>query len=106
MPQHINIRCYQELNDFLSQGQRHKTFSVESKKIRSIKDLIESIGIPHTEIDLIFVNGEPVDFNYQVQHDDHISVYPVYERLSEKLRIELSGLKSSLRHCQPATTIN
>lgn len=101
MPQHINFRCYQELNDFLPQGQRHVAFPVESKKIRSIKDLIESIGIPHTEIDLIFVNGKSVDFNHQVQHDDRISVYPVYQLLPEKLRIELSPLKPSLRHCQP-----
>lgn len=95
MPQQINIRFYEELNDFLPQDQRKKDFNVALKKIRSVKDLIESIGIPHTEIDLIIVNGESVDFNYQVQPDDHISVYPVFESL------DISPLKSSFKHCQP-----
>jgi len=81
MPQQITIRFYQELNDFLPQQLRKKNFSVELKKTRSIKDLIESIGIPHTEIDLILVNSESVDFSYQVQADDRISVYPVFESI-------------------------
>jgi hypothetical protein len=28
----------------------------------SIKDIIESCGVPHTEVDLILLNDEPVDF--------------------------------------------
>ena len=93
MPGQINIRFYEELNDFLPQDLRKKDFDVEFKKARSIKDLIESIGVPHTEIDLIIVNGESVDFNYQVQADDHISVYPVFESLDI----------SPITHCQPQT---
>jgi hypothetical protein len=103
MPQQIKIRCYQELNDFLPQQRRYKTFDIESKKVRSVKDLIESIGIPHTEIDLIFVDGESVDFSYQVHHNDSINVYPVFELLPEKVRIELLPLKPTFRHCQPPT---
>lgn len=91
MPQQINIRFYEELNDFLPQQLRKREFSQSLKKQRSIKDLIESIGVPHTEIDLIIVDGESVDFNYQVRDGDHISVYPVFESLDI----------SSLRHCQP-----
>jgi len=91
MPQQITIRFYEELNDFLPQNQRKKDFNVDLKKTRSIKDLIESIGIPHTEIDLIIINGESIDFNYQVQPDDRISVYPVFESVDI----------SPLNHCQP-----
>jgi len=91
MPQQINIRFYEELNDFLPQQQRKREFSQTLKKQRSIKDLIESIGVPHTEIDLIIVNGESVDFNYPVKAGDQISVYPVFESLDI----------SSLGHCQP-----
>ena len=87
----VNIRFYEELNDFLPLQQRKTGFAVELKKARSVKDLIESIGVPHTEIELIIVNGESVDFNYLVQHNDHISVYPVFESLDI----------SPLRHCQP-----
>lgn len=91
MSEQINIRFYEELNDFLSPEQRKTVFNHELKKERSVKDLIESIGVPHTEIDLIIANGESVDFNYQVQGGDRISVYPVFESLDI----------SPLRHCQP-----
>jgi len=43
----------------------------------SIKDLIESYNVPHTEIDLIIVNDNSVDFRYYVQNGDIIHVYPV-----------------------------
>jgi len=42
----------------------------------SIKDVIESCNVPHTEIDLIIVNGVSVDFDYIVQNSDEIHVYP------------------------------
>ena len=45
----------------------------------SIKDLIEAAGVPHTEVDLLLVNGESVDFAYPVRDGDRISVYPVFE---------------------------
>jgi uncharacterized protein with PIN domain len=97
MSQQINIRFYEELNDFLAQSQCDTDFDIELKKIRSVKDLIESVGIPHTEIDVIIVNGESVGFNYQVHPDDHISVYPVSDSLPESILIE----PSALLHCQP-----
>jgi uncharacterized protein with PIN domain len=97
MPQQINIRFYEGLNDFLAQNQRDTDFNVELKKVRSVKDLIESVGIPHTDIDVIIVNGESVGFNYQVQSDEHISVYPVFDSLPDSILIE----PSALQHCQP-----
>jgi hypothetical protein len=91
MLEQINIRFYEELNDFLPLEQRKTNFNHELKKERSVKDLIESIGVPHTEIDLIIINGESVDFNYSVKDGDHISVYPVFESMDI----------SPLNHCQP-----
>lgn len=44
--------------------------------------MIEAVGVPHTEIDLILVNGKSVDFTYIVQDGDRISVYPVFETLN------------------------
>ena len=43
--------------------------------------MIESLGIPHTEIDLILVNGNSVDFSYLVNDGDDISGYPMFESL-------------------------
>ena len=107
MPQQINIRFYEELNDFLAPSQREMEFNVELKKVRSVKDLIESIGIPHTEVDLIIINGKSVDLNYQVQPDDHISVYPVSDTLPESLLPESLLMEpSTVQHCQTKPTGN
>lgn len=73
------FRFYEELNDFLPEEKRK--IRIEHKFIdrASIKDMIEAIGIPHTEIDLILINGDSVDFSYIVNDKDDISVYPVFE---------------------------
>ena len=75
----VTFRFYEELNDFLPTERRKRDFSIPFRAQNSIKDMIESLGVPHTEVDLILVNGESVDFSYIVQPDDQISVYPVFE---------------------------
>jgi len=79
MPTTIHIRFYEELNDLLPRHKRKVTFEHTFKGNMSIKDVIESIGVPHTEIDLILVNGKSIDFIYKAKDQDHISVYPVFE---------------------------
>ena len=61
------FRFYEELNDFLPRHRRKTDFVLTSTDKRSIKDAIESLGVPHTEIDLILVNGKSVDFKYILQ---------------------------------------
>jgi len=46
-----------------------------------VKDAIQAIGVPHTEVDLILVNGNSVSFDHHLQPGDQISVYPVFETL-------------------------
>ena len=46
-----------------------------------MKDIIESLGVPHTEVDLILVNGRSVGFSFKPGEGDQISVYPVFESL-------------------------
>lgn len=76
---YVHIRFYAELNDFLPLDRRQTTFVLPLNRRTSIKDLIESLGVPHTEVDLILVNGESVTFSYTVQDADRISVYPAFE---------------------------
>ncbi|RJP63257.1 MAG: twitching motility protein PilT [Ignavibacteriales bacterium] len=75
----VFFRFYEELNDFLPEEKRKTRFEHTYLNRASVKDMIESIGVPHTEIDLILVNGISVGFNYIVQPNDEISVYPVFE---------------------------
>ena len=80
MPE-VTFRFYEELNDFLPAGKRKRDFQSPFKGRESIKDKIEALGVPHTEVDLILVNGNSVDFGYILQDRDRISVYPVFETL-------------------------
>jgi len=77
----ITIRFYEELNDFLPADKRKKRFVHKFIDRTSVKDLIESLGIPHTEVDMILVNGKSVSFKYLIKDGDDISVYPVFESL-------------------------
>ena len=78
----VTLRFYEELNDFLPKYRRKVDFEARFKGKRSIKDMIESFGVPHTEIDLILVDGTSVDFNYILQDGNRIGVYPVFESLN------------------------
>lgn len=80
MERNVTIRFYEELNDFIKSKLRKKQIETSYLGKRTVKDLIESFGVPHVEIDLILVNGKSVGFDYIVKDKDQISVYPVFER--------------------------
>jgi uncharacterized protein len=75
------FRFYAELNDFLPAERRQTEFTHSFEARTSVKDMIESLGVPHTEVELILANGTPVDFAYVVNDGDRISVYPVFESI-------------------------
>lgn len=77
----VFFRFYEELNDFLPIEKRKVRFEHNFIDRASVKDMIESLGVPHIEIDMILVNGNSVNFNYIVEDRDDISVYPVFESL-------------------------
>jgi uncharacterized protein with PIN domain len=75
------FRFYEELNDFLPADRRKQAFAHTFTRRASVKDMIESFGVPHTEVELIIVNGRSVDFAHIVADHDRISVYPMFESL-------------------------
>ncbi|MGB2954654.1 MAG: Mut7-C RNAse domain-containing protein [Anaerolineales bacterium] len=78
---HAYFRFYSELKDFLSASNQQIPVQVELAGHETVKHLVEMLGVPHTEIDLLLVNGKSVDFDYQIQVGEFISVYPVFESL-------------------------
>jgi len=74
----IHLRFYEELNEFLPTEKRKVTFTHSIPVQTSAKDLIESFNIPHTQVQMILVNGEQKDFSYIVHDYDRISVYPFF----------------------------
>lgn len=75
------FRFYEELNDFLPVELQKHDVAYSFKGHPGIKDPIEALGVPHSEIELIVVNGESVGFSYQLQNKDRVSVYPMFEGL-------------------------
>ena len=75
------FRFYAELNDFLPAERRFAEFAYDFLDAGTVKDRIESFGVPHTEVDLVLVNGVSRGFDWRVRDGDRISVYPVFEAL-------------------------
>jgi len=75
------FRFYEELNDFLAPARRRTSFAYSVAGTRSVKDAIEAIGVPHTEVDLILVDGQSVGFDRVLRGGERVAVYPVFERL-------------------------
>lgn len=78
---YVRFRFFAELEDLLTipddSGVVVRTFD-ESP---SVKDQIEACGVPHTEVDLVLVNGASVGFDYRLVHGDLVSVYPAFRTL-------------------------
>lgn len=79
---HANFRFYAELNDFLPPARRSVSSIHKFEFPSSAKDMIESLGVPHTEIGLIAVNGMLGNFGHIVQNGDCVAVYPTFRSIS------------------------
>ena len=91
------FRFYEELNDFLPPDRKKIDFPYIFFGRNAIKDMIEALGVPHPEVELILVNGQSVDFSYIVRDGDRISVYPVFEAfdITPLLRLRPKPLRVS-----------
>jgi uncharacterized protein with PIN domain len=78
---HVELRFYAQLNFFIAHAKQQKTFTLELFHPASIKDLIESQGVPHTEIGFLLANGQSVGFDYLLADSDRISVFPDFHTL-------------------------
>lgn len=88
---HCVFRFYEELNDFLPEEQKKIAFSFRFTGTPSVKDSIEALGVPHTEVDLIMVDGKSVTFHHLLRGGERVAVYPVFEALDI----------SALQHLRP-----
>lgn len=76
MENSAGFRFYNSLTDFLSHENKNSLINYQFTGSPSIKDAIEAIGIPHTEVDAIVVNDSAVRFSYKLKHNDEAKVYP------------------------------
>ncbi|MGH8502586.1 MAG: Mut7-C RNAse domain-containing protein [Gammaproteobacteria bacterium] len=75
------FRFYEELNDFLPLERRKVGFEYAFAGRPAVKDAIEALGVPHTEVELILIDGESVGFSASLSDGARVSVYPMFESL-------------------------
>jgi uncharacterized protein len=75
------FRFYEELNDFLSPERRGREFACHCPSTASVKHMIEALDVPHTEVELVLINGESVGFDRLLRNGDRVAVYPKFEAL-------------------------
>ncbi|MNO50383.1 hypothetical protein D3C76_407580 [compost metagenome] len=109
------FRFYEELNDFLPAARRRQVFTCACAPAATVKHMIEALGVPHTEVELVLLNGESVGFERVILDGDRLAVYPRLEALNinpqlkvhaHPLRVlrfvadaHLGGLANLLRMC-------
>ena len=75
------FRFYEELNDFLPPALRRRDFERTCARAATAKHMIEALGVPHTEVELILINGKSSGFGRILCDGDRVAVYPVFEAL-------------------------
>jgi uncharacterized protein with PIN domain len=89
------FRFYEELNDFLPRERRGRSFTTPCAQAATTKHMIEALGVPHTEVELVLVNGESTGFGRLLEEGDRVAVYPKFERfdISPLLRVRERPLR-------------
>ena len=72
----VRLNLHGDLDFFVRSGARGRSIERSLSEKTSVKDVIEACGVPHPEVDVILVNGEPVDFAYGIARDADIELYP------------------------------
>jgi len=76
-----SIRFYAELNTLLKPENRFRTFNIKVASTETLKDTIESLGVPHPLVQLVLVNSHPVYMTNRINLGDHISVFPFFRNM-------------------------
>src|SRR5438105_7220122 len=90
----VRLDFHGDLAFFLKAKAGNKIVERRLGEKTSVKDIIESCGVPHPEIDLILVNGQPVDFSHILECEAEIDVYPIQSppTLFPENRLQAKGI--------------
>lgn len=103
------FRFHAELNDFLAPQHRHREFAAACSQDATAKHMIEALGVPHTEVGLLLIDGEPAGLERLLEDGDRVTVHPMGpadapgDAAAETYRFvadaHLGGLAHLLRMC-------
>lgn len=80
-----------ELEHFLLDRQKSQNISLTFNGDQSVKHLIESLGVPHTEVFEVYVNQARVDLSYLVRDGDFVEVHPYSDSALRDTQAEKRG---------------
>ena len=76
----VRLRFHGDLIVFLRSRAGDAVIERPLAEKTSIKDLIESCGVPHPEVDLILVDDQTVGFDHTLTNDAKVEVFPLENR--------------------------
>lgn len=95
------FRFFEELNDFLPRERREVAFATPCARAATTKHMIEALGVPHTEVGCLLVNGEAAGLERMLEEGDEVAVYPQRSHAASAIRFvadaHLGGLARLLR---------
>ena len=91
----VRLRFHGDLSFFLRSAQAGPLIEKRLREKTSVKDAIESCGVPHTEVDLIVAHGAPLTFSHQLVRDEEVDIFPVPapSALFSEVRLQQRGVR-------------
>jgi uncharacterized protein with PIN domain len=74
----VRLKFHESLRFFLKDKTRDSLGKMLREKT-SVKDVIESCGVPHPEVDVILVDDAPVDFRFLLHRAHELEIFGVAE---------------------------
>lgn len=81
----ITIHCQKDLQSILQPAVPDGIINYPLRRRASIKDIVESLGLPHTEIGQLKGNGKYINFHYIPEQEMVIELHPFDTELVSKL---------------------
>jgi uncharacterized protein with PIN domain len=81
-PVTATFRFYAQLATFLAPERRGRAFDSRCAEAATTKHMIEALGVPHTEVEFLLVNGEPAGLDLILRDGDRVAVYPKFESIA------------------------
>jgi uncharacterized protein len=91
-PFKVRLRFHGDLSVFLGSKARDVVIERQLAEKTSIKDVIESCGVPHPDVDLILADEQTVGFGYTLDNDTKVEVFPVANRSTDRTDKHLQAL--------------
>jgi uncharacterized protein with PIN domain len=93
-PFKVRLCFHGDLHFFLGSKSGDAVIERQLAEKTSIKDVIESCGVPHPEVDLILADEQPVGFDHPLANDAKVEVFPVDNRntVHTDKRLQTTGI--------------